>query len=233
MTTIGLYGCKQAPGVTTLALALVSVLDDHGGAVLVEADVQGGDLAALIARPPVPGLLSLAAAGRNGALVDVESHVQQLPAGGKALLSPSDPLQVAAALAAVGDRLIAVAKASFRHIVIDRGRGEPTMADDLAVLVCHATLAGVEQARVRAEALEALGRDVCIVISAVGPYRADEVSAALARPVVLTIPRDPRGAGGLSGDGSARALRRAPILRAAATLADELLKAADVKEPSW
>jgi len=233
VTTIGLYGCKQAPGVTTLALALVSALDADGGALLLESDVQGGDVAALIARPPLPGLLSLAAAGRNGALVDFDSHVQQLPAGGKALLAPSDPLQVVAALGAVGDRLIAVARASFRHVVIDRGRGEPAMGDDLAVLVCHPTLAGVEQARVRAEALDTVGVDVCIVVSAVGPYRADEVSSALARPVVLTIPRDPRGARGLSGDGSARALRRAPILRAAATLADELLKDAEVKEPSW
>jgi hypothetical protein len=233
VTTIGLYGCKQAPGVTTLALALVSVLDEDGGAVLVEADAQGGDLAALIGRPPLPGLLSLAAAGRNGALVDVDSHVQQLPAGGKALLAPSDPLQVAAALTAVGDRVIAMARASFRHVVVDRGRGESQVGDDLAVLVCHATLAGVEQARVRSEALEAVGADVRVVISAVGPYRADEVSAALARPVVLTIPRDPRGASGLSGDGNVRALRRAPILRAAATLAEELLKNAEAKEPSW
>jgi MinD-like ATPase involved in chromosome partitioning or flagellar assembly len=233
VTTIGLYGCKQGPGVTTLALALASVLDDDGGAVLVEADAQGGDLAALIGRPPLPGLLSLAAAGRNGALVDADSHVQQLPAGGKALLAPSDPLQVAAALTAVGDRVIAMARASFRHVVVDRGRGESQVGDDLAVLVCHATLAGVEQARVRSEALEAVGADVRVVISAVGPYRPDEVSAALARPVVLTIPRDPRGASGLSGDGNVRALRRAPILRAAATLADELLQDAEAKEPSW
>jgi hypothetical protein len=232
VTTIGLYGCKQAPGVTTLALALVSVLDDDGGAVLVEADAQGGDLAALTARPPVPGLLSLAAAGRNGALVDVDGHVQPLPAGGKVLLAPSDPVQVAAGLAAVGDRLIAVARMSFGHVVIDRGRGGPETGEDVAVLVCHTSLAGVEQARVRAEAFESAGVDVCIVVSDVGPYRADEVSAALARPVLLTIPRDARGASGLGGDGIARALRRAPILRAAATLADVLRERVAVKEPS-
>ena len=233
MTTLGLYGCKQAPGATTLALALAASLDEDDGAIVVEADPQGGDIAAMTGRPPTPGLLSLAAAGRNGSPVDMAGHVQMLPAGGAALVAPSDPLQVTAALAAIGDRLLTLASSGAHHVIVDRGRSDPGGAADVALLVCHPTLAGVEQARIRWEALTSLHTQVLLTITDDGPYRPDEVAAALSVPVLACIPRDPRGAAALAGRTSGRGLRRSPLLRTAATLADELRTRADATEPAW
>jgi hypothetical protein len=234
VSVVGLYGCKQAPGVTTLALALASVLDADGGALVLEVDPQGGDIGALLGRPATPGLLTIAAAGRHGGPVDIEQHLQVLPGGGRVLLAPSDGAQVSAALRAVGQRLVTVATSVTNHVVIDHGRGlEPLDAEDLAVLVCHPTVAGVEQARIRSEQLEVAGADVAIVLSAAGPYRADEVAGALERPVLSTIPHDQRGAIGLTGAGGGAGMRRSPLVRAAASMADELRTLDDDREMAW
>lgn len=233
MTSIAIHGCKQAPGATTLALALVAILDADGGAVLVESDPQGGDIAAMTGRAPTPGLLSLAAAGRHGAAVDLSDHLQPLPAGGGALLAPSEPAQVAAGLAAVGPRLEALAADVACHVVVDRGRGEPNGSDHLVLLVCHPTVAGVEQARVRSEAIARAGSDVVVAVTDAGPYRADEVAAALSIPVVGTIPRDPRAVAALTRGGGAGAARRSPLLRAAATIAAAVEQHVGSREPAW
>lgn len=220
MTVIGLHGCKQAPGVTTLALALVAALDVDGGAVLIEADADGGDLSAVLGRPPTPGWMSLAAAGRHGGAVDIEPHLQSLPAGGRALLAPADPAQTDAALRSMGDRIVELATAAGRHVVIDCGRGVSAVSGaDVSILVCHPTVAGVEQARVRMDLLCAAESNVVIAISAGGPYRPEEVSEALGRTVLGPIPRDDRGVGGLAG--VRRGVQRSPMVRFAASLTDE------------
>lgn len=233
MTTIGLYGCKQAPGVTTLALALAAVLDDDGGALLIEADAQGGDIAALVGCSPSPGLLNLAAAGRHGVAVDAGEHLQSLPAGGRVLLAPSDPMQVAAAIAALGDHLIQMTSPLASHLVVDRGRGDPAGAHEVALLVCHPTVAGVEQARVRCESFAMAGRDVVLAVSSAGPYAADEVAAALGRPVIGGVPYDPRSAAALVGAEGSRSLRRSPLLRAATSIADALRTATHERATAW
>ncbi len=232
MTVIGLHGCKQAPGVTTLALALACALDPDGGAVLVEADSQGGDLSALLGRPPTPGWVSLAAAGRHGGPVDLDVHLQPLPGGGSALLAPAEPAQADVAFRAMGDRIVSLAASGARHAVFDMGRGtEPVPGADAVVLVCHPTVAGVEQARVRVEHLDGLTSSIAIVVSASGPYRPDEVSHALGRPVIGPIPRDARGVAGLSG--GRRGLQRSPLVRFAATLAEDLRSRFGSRELTW
>jgi MinD-like ATPase involved in chromosome partitioning or flagellar assembly len=232
MTLVGLHGCKQAPGVTTIALALTAALDADGGAVLLEADAHGGDMSSLLGRPSTPGWVSLAAAGRHGGPVDVEPHLQALPGGGRVLLAPSEPTQIAAALNAVSDRVVGSAAAVSAHVVIDHGRSlVPLGAADVSVLVCHPTVAGVEQARVRLDALDAHGARVAIVVSSAGPYRADEVAGALSRPVLGAIPRDERAVSGLAG--VRRAVPRAPLVRFAASLADDLRSLDGTREPTW
>jgi hypothetical protein len=222
MSAIAVYGCKQAPGVTTFALALVAVLDAQGGAILVEADPQGGDIAAMSGRPPAPGLMSLAAAGRHGSVVDLVDHVQPLPAGGTALLAPSDPVQVSAALAAIGDELVRRSRGSSTHVVLDRGRGEPLRDAETSILVCHPTVAGVEQARVRRESFALAGIDIILATSSSGPYRPDEIAGALGCPVLGAIPHDPRAASSLVDVGTVRGLRRSPLLRMASSSAEAL-----------
>lgn len=231
MTVIGVHGCKQAPGVTTLTLALAAALDADGGAIVVEADAAGGDIAALLGRPATPGLVTLAAAGRNGGAVDVDAHLLPLPAGGRVLLAPSEPSRVGASLAAIGPRVVELLGGVAAHVIVDHGRGLEPGRQDVAVIVCHPTVAGVEQARVRADLLDGFGANVAIAISTVGPYRADEVASVLGRPVVAAIPWDARGAAALVG--TRRVITRSPLLRAATSLGDELRALDHRREPAW
>jgi MinD-like ATPase involved in chromosome partitioning or flagellar assembly len=232
MTVIGLHGCKQAPGVTTLALALVAALEVDGGAVLIEADYEGGDLSAVLGRPPTPGWMSLAAAGRHGGVVDLEPHLQSLPAGGRALVAPADPAQTNTALRTMGDRVVELAAGAARHVVVDLGRGVSAVSTaDASILVCHPTVAGIEQARVRMDLLGAADANVVVAISAGGPYRPSEVSEALGRTVLGPIPRDDRGVGGLVG--VRRGAQRSPLVRFAASVADEVRALSSDRELTW
>ena len=232
MTVIALHGCKQAPGVTTLTLALGAALDADGGAVVIEADPHGGDLSALLGRPPTPGWVSLAAAGRHGGAVDFDAHLQALPAGGRALLAPAEPTQTEAALRSMSERVIDLAASAGRHVVIDRGRSlEPIAGADVVILVCHATVAGVEQARVRLDLLDTARATVLVVISATGPYRTEEVSAALGQAVLGPIPRDERGVNALVG--LRRNAHRSQLVRFATSMVDELRALAARRELTW
>jgi MinD-like ATPase involved in chromosome partitioning or flagellar assembly len=232
MTVIAVHGCKQAPGVTTLTLALTAVLDGDGGAVLVEADAHGGDLSAVLGRPPTPGWVSLAAAGRHRGAVDLAVHLQALPAGGRALLAPAEPTQTEAALRSMSERVVDLAAGVGRHVVIDLGRStEPIAAADAAILVCHPTVAGVEQARVRIDLLDTANAAVVVAISASGPYRPDEVSAVLGRPVLGPVPSDGRGVSALAG--VRRNVHRTPLVRFAASMVEDLRSLAGSRELTW
>ena len=232
MTVIALHGCKQAPGVTTLTLALGTALDPDGGAVVIEADPHGGDLSALLGRPPTLGWVSLAAAGRHGGSIDFDAHLQALPAGGRALFAPAEPTQTDAALRSMSDRVVDLAARAGRHVVVDRGRSlEPIAEADAVILVCHPTVAGVEQARVRVDLLDTGSAMVVVAISAAGPYRFEEVSAVLGRPVLGPIPRDERGVNALVG--LRRHARRSPLVRFAASVVDELRTHDGIQELMW
>ena len=81
---------KGSPGATTLALALA--ISDPELVTLVDADPDGGDLAAWLGISATPGLVSLAAAVRHSfAGGEFERHVQQVQTGIQLLGSPSSP----------------------------------------------------------------------------------------------------------------------------------------------
>src|SRR5262249_61331290 len=85
---IAVASVKGAPGVTTLALGLAALWPELG-AVLVECDPDGGDLAARFGHHPDPGLASLAAAARTGSrAVPLAGHVQRLAGRAPGALGP-------------------------------------------------------------------------------------------------------------------------------------------------
>src|SRR5436305_6058470 len=87
---------KDAPGVTTLAVGLVAGWPQPG-AVLVEADPDGGDLAARFGHHPDPGLMSFAAAARSGAGgPSLRGHVQRLRLDIDVVLAPPGDYTIAA-----------------------------------------------------------------------------------------------------------------------------------------
>lgn len=225
MTVLAVCSAKGSPGATTLALALTLVLSERAPTVLVEADPSGGDLAALCGLPANPGLVSLAAAARHGAQVDLVSHTATLPAVGVAVIAPSDPAHAAAAVVGTAARLVELGSAAYEHVVIDCGRvttdgvtGPVLDRADAVLLVTRPTVAGVEQARVRLPLLPA--RTTTIVLVDDGPYSAADVESATGVLVTWVLPMDPRGARGLRGDLPVRAARRTSLIREVRSIAD-------------
>src|SRR5581483_1729364 len=124
MTAIGLVSPKHAPGTTTAAVALALAAGD--GALVVEADAAGGDIAARAGLPLEPGLLTMAAAGRHGGSA-ASLRPQCLPSGVDAVVAPTSPDQAAAALGAIADRLVSATR--HRDVVcVDCGRWSPVTA---------------------------------------------------------------------------------------------------------
>lgn len=240
MTVVALCSLKHSPGVTTLGLALTTAAACLGQAALVEADPAGGDLAAYVGCASDPGLVSLAAALRHpGTPADVAAHTIPLPIGGRAVVGPGDAGQASAALAAVSRRLPIDLTTGFDHAVIDCGRIGPVSPAwpvleqaDRVLVVVPATLAGIDH--LRSWTAELFGRirgHLGVVLSGPGPYRPDEVASATSLTVEGTLPRDPRGAAGLTGLLSAKAARRTPLGRAARSLAESLFGPSPAEQP--
>lgn len=224
MTTLALASAKHAPGVTTTAVALAAAWGD--GAVVIECDPAGGDIAARARLPIEPGLVTLAASGRHaGAGLDVLRHAQPLPAGGAAVVAPPDPDTAASAAATVASRLSQSAGADLA--VIDCGRlfpGSPServlVGADLAVLVLEPTVAAVEHVRSRLPSLQRMGvHNIAALLVGSRPYGPADVERALDVPVVGAIAVDPRAVAALhAGTGA----RRSMLVRSARSVLDAM-----------
>lgn len=87
---IAVASVKGSPGATSLAVGL-AVCWPTPGAVLVEADPAGGDLAFRFGRRREPGLAELATDTRMGSRVpDVGAYTQRLPLGVDVVFAPPD-----------------------------------------------------------------------------------------------------------------------------------------------
>src|SRR5262245_7713091 len=117
-------GSAKGPhGATTLAVALAARWTQPG-AVLVECDADGGDLAYRFGHHPDPGLSSVATACRAGvADVPLAAHVQRLRLGVDAVLAPPGDAAAASVqtLAYAAESLFARAGSSAT-VVADVGR---------------------------------------------------------------------------------------------------------------
>jgi len=127
MPLIALTSLHGSPGVTTLALALTSVMSRESQAVyFVEADPAGGVVAARFDRPLIPNLTGLAGAARHELVIDqVNEHVQHLMEGVRGVVAHPCPLQNSAALRVGADALAHVCAADPSTAVVDLGRWRP------------------------------------------------------------------------------------------------------------
>jgi MinD-like ATPase involved in chromosome partitioning or flagellar assembly len=91
VTLIAVGALKGAPGVTTVAWSLAAALAERCPVLLVEADTNGGAVAARTARPVDPGLRSLAVAARRTPVTPelVEGHAQRIGRLGVVMADPS------------------------------------------------------------------------------------------------------------------------------------------------
>ena len=232
MTTIAITATKGSPGATTLALALAACISGVPPALLVEADAAGGDIAARCGIALDPGLLTLAASGRRGLdRSTIERHSQLLPWGALVLAGPTSAEQATSALTGVAAALVQTLAQESSPVIIDAGRWDPrSPAADLvasasvAALVFRPTVEGVEHARWQLRSLSEHVRRAIAVCIGERPYPRAEVQAALSVDELNVVDHDARAANALGvGATPDRWLRRSPLLRSAAMLADQLL----------
>lgn len=233
MTAVAIFSVKGSPGATTTALALTAAITARGdrAALLVEADAAGGDLAPLLGRPIDPGMASLAAASRHEATrLELERHVQTLPAGGDVLLGSTDPIEMEANLGTLARRLSDLASSGQYETVIDAGRLTPASPAtalveraDVALLCLRETVPAIEAVAARRGWIGGLvGDRLGLVLLGDAHYAEAEIAAATGLPVVGRLPRDHRAVPPLHG-GPGPSPARSHLVRAARTLHETLV----------
>lgn len=223
MTTVALTSVHGAPGVTTTALLLASRL---AGSVLVEADLAGGVLAVRYQLGREPGLTTLAAARPQDGSV-LFDHAQD--AGGvPVLVGPDVPESAQSLWRAAGARLAAMLSGVDGFVVVDIGRisaASPMVGEADLVVVMIRPIA--EQIVGLTYALNSLRQHtsgaVGIVVVGDGPYRINDIEAAVGSRVLAQLPTDTTTAEHLlHGAASQVRIARSPLGRAVAGLGDDI-----------
>ena len=236
MTTWVFGSARSSPGATTTALAVASCV---AGAVLVEADVDGGQLAVRYGLGREPGLATLAGV-RVGLSADlVRSHAQALPGGLAVLVGPDSPARAELLWRSAGARLASGLAALAETVVVaDAGRLGPASAGRLlapsasiVAVVARPEAAELLAAAERARELAELAPVVGLVLVGDGPHRSGEVERQLGCQVLGIVADDRRAAEGLLGGSGRRSLARSALARSARQLAEDLLARTTAAHP--
>ncbi|WP_017569866.1 P-loop NTPase family protein [Nocardiopsis halotolerans] len=228
--TVALFSLSGSPGVTCAAMAVAAVWPGGAGAVLVEADASGGDVATWRHLPPDPGLTGLAAAVRHGGSsgADLGAHTQTLPGGLAVCPAPVTADRAGGVVRLLAQNPAALTSGDGPAVVLDLGRlGPGSAASDLAaradtaLLVVSDDLAQLRRAKEASEALRQTLPTLRTVVSG-GSGGVREVRDALGPDVWGRFPDDPRSTAFLRGEANPRKPHRRPFLRAAARLAGDL-----------
>ncbi len=223
---------RSSPGVTTTALAVASCIEHS---ITVEADPDGGILAARYGLGSDPNLASLAAVAKNGVTQAVlTEHTQPLPGGARVIVGLPSPDRAVTLWRSAGQRIAAaLASADDASVVVDAGRLTPTNllaplleAAPLTVVVARPTPEDLHPLAHRLESLRSQTRELTLVLVGDKPYGADEVADRLGIDVLGVIAHDPKAASALAGASGVRGggwLRRSPLARSARTVAEALL----------
>ena len=230
MTVVVLGSAKASPGVTTLALAMaLSWPRRSSGVRVVEADPDGGALAARLGLRAEPNLATLAVAGRRG--LDgsmLLEHEREVADGVTLLAAPASGEQVVASISAIGPTLGSTLLESGPDNLVDAGRltgrsalFELARSAPLTLLVATPRRDEVETVAARGAALRDAGCAVALVCNQVrSSTEAAEFADVAGLDLIGVVGHDRRAAAGLSGDGalSDRLLARSSLLRQAADL---------------
>lgn len=250
MPLIALGSVKGSPGVTTTCLALAAGWP-AGRRLVIEADPAGGDLGPWLGLPPAPGLTGLAAAARHDHSSDVAwQHAQKLAGGLSVVISPAGTEQASACLAALagnGSPVFTALKGAADTVIADCGRldpGSPALAiaagADVTLVMVRPRVSDLSHLALRTGALLRAGARLALLLApdagrgpAEASYPAGEIAATLDIPVQASVPADPRGAADLvTSRGEIHKIRRAPLARAAASLAAALAAETGQHSPS-
>jgi hypothetical protein len=211
--------------VTSLAVAL-ALRWPTPGAVVVEADPSGGDLAFRFGHRREPGLSDLATDTRSGSQEpDLAAYAQRIALGCDVVFAPADQIQRDAREPRAGEetgeavqavRMVARnglgvlrRAAADRLVVVDVGRlgwESPALplacAADVLLVVSRAGMDAVDAVQVRRDRLlgvPGMAASVRLVLAGQPPYPAQEIADTVGLPLVGVIPDDRRGAAVLAG----------------------------------
>jgi hypothetical protein len=215
---IGLFHVKGSPGVTTLALALAAY-GRRQGAVLIEADAAGGDLALRFGLAQHPGLAEFAARARQtvdrpNVLDGLVRRVEAGKAGAVDLVpAPVEPAAVEAALAALAANPETLGVAGRdRPVLLDLGRldghgpgSELLEFCDARAMLVRGDVVSLGHAREAAFAADLPGRGGFVLVDT-GPYRAAEAAQVLGMPCLGIVPLRRRTLRGRRATRAVRAL---------------------------
>jgi MinD-like ATPase involved in chromosome partitioning or flagellar assembly len=224
-----------APGVSTLVTSLALTWPEDQRPLVVEADPDGGTLAASLGLAPSPGLLELVARSRSGFdPAGIEASAQPLGRG-EVVVCPASADQTRAALQAMGPGLPRhLAAHAGYDVLVDAGRLRPGSeslafgaAADLVVIMLEPTLATLGVLAPRVAGLRDRV-DLVVVLRGDG-YPVREIEAVLDVEVLATVPENRRTTVNL---GTARL--RSPYWRAAASLSEAIVhRLRPVGSPWW
>jgi len=222
---------RSSPGVTTTALAVASCIENS---VAIEADPDGGILAARYGLGRDPNLASLAANARAGLTQDVLiEHTQPLPGGARVVVGLPSPDRAVTLWRSAGQLIASALASADASIVVDAGRLTPTSplaplleVAPLTVVVARPIPEDLHPLAHRLETLRSQTRELTLVLVGDKPYGAGEVADRLGIDVLGVIAHDPRAAAALAGVSGASGggwLRRSPLARSTRCVAEALL----------
>ena len=213
---------------TTTALAIGALWRRPGRQPLVvEADPDGGVLAARFGLGAHPSLTDLAGRTRSGLRpTDAWDHAQHLPGGLGVVVAHPSAEQAQAALRTGASR-IGEHLASIRHtdVLVDAGSlgpGSPSLPLlEWATMVLVVLRPRLDEISALAQRLPALQEeaDVGLVLVGKQPYGASEVANTLGVDVVAVLADDPRGAAALDGSAGTKRWTKSALGRSAADAA--------------
>lgn len=205
MTLIAVASAKGSPGVTTLCYGLAWHYPISGGRIIVEADPDGGVIAARRGCGFEPGLIELAAAVRRGGDAEpglAAGFAQIL--GGQVLVipAPASPEQVHAALTSSAAPMAKAVSALPMTSFVDLGRvsaRSPSLEfarrSVVTLLLVRPELSEIQHLPSRIETLQRAGGNVELVCVGHRPYDPVDVADHVGLPLFGVWPDDAEIAG--------------------------------------
>ncbi len=195
MTVIAVGSVHGSPGVTSLALDLARLCG--GESLLIEADPDGGCLAARLDLAVRPGLTELAGAARVGiAADDIWKFAQPTNIAVSVIVAHPAAEQVQAALRAAVNHVGVALRALDQHVIIDVGRlrpGSPAIGlAAIADLTIVLSVNGIEAVVSIAHRTQLLGgvSSPLVVLNNPKPYTTAEVEQASGQRVWGVVASD-------------------------------------------
>lgn len=225
MTVLLIGSVHGAPGATTVAVGLAGCIRD---AVVVEADCDGGVLAARLGLAREPGVLTLAA-DRDGAPASgLLPHAQPAPVGVPVVVGPESSEHATWLWRSAGPQLADSLRRHDGVVIVDAGRLSPAtpildvLGDTMTVIVARPR---PDELAVLAARLASLAADRRPSIILVGerPYSSADVVEQLGCDVLGVVSDDARAVSALWIGGSVRALTRSAFARSVRSVADVIV----------